>query len=117
MQLTVVVFLHATRSHAQSYPVFEAASIKPHPLNRVRTSADAPKTVIDPGMLSMSVISAGGLINFAYDLKSSAQIEGNKPMWLYREYYDVVAKTSSPAGRRRLRRRKPPSKSSTAAPK
>jgi uncharacterized protein (TIGR03435 family) len=103
MQLAVVVFLHTARSHAQSHPAFEAASIKPHPLNAVRTAADAPKTVIDPGMLSMSVISAGRLISFAYDLKSSVQIEGNKPLWLNREYYDVVAKTSSPASAEQLR--------------
>lgn len=84
-------------------PAFEVVSIRRHVPVGLRSPLDAYKKLINPGTLSMSATSVGNLIDFAYDLKSSAEIQGDKPEWLTREYYDVIAKTSSPVSTDQLK--------------
>lgn len=104
--LVVVDILNMQCSNAQSdvtRPAFEVTSIKRHVNSGRHNILDLSKTTTSPEMLSMSSTSAGSLIEFAYDLKSTAQIAGSKPDWLNRESYDVIAKASSPVSSGQLK--------------
>lgn len=91
---------------------FEVASVKRHIPSGRRgsvdsigrpTSPDFPKTVIDPQMIRISATTAERLIAFAFGLRSSAEMEGNKPDWLARDAYDVIAKSNSPVDTRQMK--------------
>jgi uncharacterized protein (TIGR03435 family) len=90
--------LPAALGQPESPPRFEVVSVKPRVLAGGRGPANAPKTTIDPGMVSMAVTTAAALVEFAYACKSSRQVVGG-PDWLYRERYDVIARTTHPATR------------------
>jgi uncharacterized protein (TIGR03435 family) len=80
---------------------FDAASVKRHPPASGRGRGgrgSQPGIVSDPGRLTMTAVSAGELIEYAFDITSPDRILG-RPEWLYQAAYDVVASTSSPATR------------------
>jgi len=91
-----------TLAQPQSPPAFDVVSIKHRTVIGQRRGLDAPNESIDPGMVSLSVASAGELVEFAYDCKSPQQVVG-RPNWDGREFYDVVAKSALPATRQQQR--------------
>jgi len=93
MRLFPIVVLLAASAQAQ--PAFDVASIKP---------SDRIHTV--PYRLGPDILSTEGtlvhLITMAYGVES-AQVEGG-PAWARSQFYNVQAKTASPATTAQLRR-------------
>ena len=56
------------------------------------------KIVTDPGRITMTAVSAGDLIEFAFNVASADRIAG-RPEWLYQTSYDVGATTPTASSR------------------
>jgi uncharacterized protein (TIGR03435 family) len=56
------------------------------------------RILIGPARISMTAVSAGALVEFAFDVSSPDPIAG-RPEWLYQVSYDIVATTSAPSNR------------------
>jgi uncharacterized protein (TIGR03435 family) len=89
----------AAQQSAGPNPAFEAASIKRHVIaGRGPARPNMMRIVTDPGRLSMNAVSVGNILEFAFDIHATALIL-NRPEWLYREAYDVVATSGATSTR------------------
>jgi uncharacterized protein (TIGR03435 family) len=87
-------------SASMAQPVFDAASIRPHPLGRGGEGSKRESIEANPGSLNMRNISLKSAIRWAYHVMDY-QISG--PDWLGYERFDIMAKAAGPAPEAELR--------------
>jgi uncharacterized protein (TIGR03435 family) len=87
-------------SASMAQTVFDAASIRPHPLGKPGEGSKGESIQANPGSLNMRNVSLKTAIRWAYHVMDY-QISG--PDWLGFERFDIVAKAAGPAPEAELR--------------
>jgi uncharacterized protein (TIGR03435 family) len=87
-------------SASMAQTVFDAASIRSHPLGRGGEGSKRESIQANPGSLNMRNVSLKSAIRWAYHVMDY-QISG--PDWLGSERFDIVAKAAGPAPEAELR--------------
>lgn len=93
MRFTTLTGLTLLASFALSgQAVFDAASIKPNPMNTGKLEG-SERTEVTPGGISMIGVTLRSSVKWAYGVRDD-QVSG--PAWLGTERYDIVAKAGGP---------------------